>query len=93
MVSGWMANGNINQFVETQRDANRFELVGLPSTLYYSHLSLTIMGIPQLSDVAKGLVYMHDHGMVHGDLKGVRFRKPGHIFPFNAVHLLGKHPC
>jgi len=28
MVSGWMANGNINQFVEARWDANRFELVG-----------------------------------------------------------------
>jgi len=32
MVSGWMANGNINQFVATHRDANRFELVGPLST-------------------------------------------------------------
>ena len=27
MVSGWMANGNINEFARTHRDANRFELV------------------------------------------------------------------
>jgi hypothetical protein len=26
---------------------------------------------PQLKDVAKGLIYMHDQEMVHGDLKGV----------------------
>ena len=31
MVSGWMANGNINQFVEAHRDANRFDLVCFPS--------------------------------------------------------------
>ena len=30
MVSEWMANGNINQFVEAYRDANRFELVNPP---------------------------------------------------------------
>ena len=29
MVSEWMTNGNINEFVEARRDANRFELVGL----------------------------------------------------------------
>ena len=29
MVSEWMANGNIVEFVEAHRDANRFELVGL----------------------------------------------------------------
>ena len=27
MVSEWMANGNINQFVTAHLDANRFELV------------------------------------------------------------------
>lgn len=31
MVSEWMPNGNINQFVEAHRDANRFELVSFPS--------------------------------------------------------------
>ena len=27
MVSEWMVNGDINQFVKTHRDANRFKLV------------------------------------------------------------------
>ena len=27
MVSVWMTNGNINEFVKAHRDANRFELV------------------------------------------------------------------
>ena len=27
MVSEWMTNGNINEFVKAHRDANRFELV------------------------------------------------------------------
>jgi hypothetical protein len=27
MVSEWMSNGNINQFVTAHQDANRFELV------------------------------------------------------------------
>ena len=27
MVSEWMANGNINEFVRVHPDANRFELV------------------------------------------------------------------
>ena len=30
MVSEWMSNGNINQFVREHRDANRFELVSFP---------------------------------------------------------------
>jgi len=31
MVSDWMMNGNINDFVKTHSDVNRLELVGLPS--------------------------------------------------------------
>jgi len=27
MVSEWMANGNINEFIKARKDANRFELV------------------------------------------------------------------
>ena len=27
MVSGWMGNGNINEFVKAHKDVNRFELV------------------------------------------------------------------
>ena len=30
MVSEWMANGNINQFVSAHQDVNRFELVSFP---------------------------------------------------------------
>ena len=37
-------------------------------------LSLMMIQLPQLGDVTVGLIYMHDQGIVHGDLKGVRFR-------------------
>jgi len=30
MVSEWMPNGNINQFITVYRDANRFNLVSFP---------------------------------------------------------------
>jgi hypothetical protein len=30
MVSEWMPNGNIRDFVKSHRDANRFDLVSLP---------------------------------------------------------------
>ena len=36
MVSEWMTYGNINRFVTTHRDANRFELVSFPSKLLQS---------------------------------------------------------
>ena len=37
MVSEWMSNGNINQFVRARQDANRFELVSSP----FERLQLT----------------------------------------------------
>ena len=33
MVSEWMTNGNINEFVTAHRDVNRFELVSSPFKL------------------------------------------------------------
>ena len=40
MVSEWMANGNINAFIKTHKDANRFKLVGFCS---YCRLHLSLM--------------------------------------------------
>jgi serine/threonine protein kinase len=74
MVSRWMSNGNINEFVKARGDVNRFELVGFG----LSHIGVSSLSITgsssQLGDVAEGLVHMHEQGMVHGDLKGVRPR-------------------
>jgi serine/threonine protein kinase len=39
MVSEWMVNGNINEFIKAHRDANRFELVRF-YLHHRSHLSL-----------------------------------------------------
>ena len=44
LVSEWMENGNINQFVASHQSANRFELVGPHPNSRYPHLSLTFTG-------------------------------------------------
>ena len=41
MVSEWMVNGNINEFIKAQRDVNRFELVRFHS-MYQQKPSLMI---------------------------------------------------
>ena len=46
MVSEWMGNGNINEFVETYPDADRFELVGSPLKVPPSQFSLTTTRLP-----------------------------------------------
>ena len=35
MVSEWMENGNINEFLKVHPDANRLGLVGFLFTVYY----------------------------------------------------------
>ena len=68
MVSEWMENGNINEYIRSHADADLFKLVS-PHSRHRPGPSLTIS--QQLKDITRGLVYMHDQGMVHGDLKGV----------------------
>ena len=68
MASEWMENGNINEFIDVHPDANRFKLVRYILTAYRAD---TDGRLSQLTDVARGLIYMHDQGMIHGDLKGV----------------------
>ena len=75
MVSKWMSNGNINQFVKAHPEVHRLKLVRPPlSTPLPSFRQLKIV---QLMGVAKGLIYLHLNGMAHGDLKGVSFRPLG----------------
>ena len=71
MVSEWMVNGSINQFIMTNKDVNRFELVGFGYPPSCAPHSLRSILPTQLQDVSKGLIYMHNQEMIHGDLKGV----------------------
>ena len=42
MVSEWMDNGNIIEFIEAHRDVNRFELVGFQRSLLTSLTSIVV---------------------------------------------------
>ena len=44
MVSDWMANGNINDFVKAHPDANQLELVGFSLGLTVLTSSLSMIG-------------------------------------------------
>ncbi|EUC59080.1 tyrosine kinase domain protein [Rhizoctonia solani AG-3 Rhs1AP] len=48
MISPWMENGNLRQYLETRPEVNRWALC---------------------IQVAEGLAYIHEIGMVHGDMK------------------------
>lgn len=70
MVSEWMMNGNINDFVRTRPDVNRIRLVGFCTRSLYP-CSADNCETFQLEGVVNGLIYIHSQGMIHGDLKGV----------------------
>ena len=42
MVSEWMENGNINEFVKAHRDVNRFELVSF-FPIGYAHFAENLL--------------------------------------------------
>ncbi|KAG6907970.1 hypothetical protein DXG01_006695 [Tephrocybe rancida] len=48
LVSPWMFNGNIHDYLKKKPDADR---------------------TPLISDIAAGMKYLHENGVVHGDLK------------------------
>ncbi|KAG6852347.1 hypothetical protein C0991_000494 [Blastosporella zonata] len=50
LVSPWMLNGNIHEFLKTRPQLDRTSLI---------------------CDIASGMEYLHNNGVVHGDLKGL----------------------
>ena len=74
MVSEWMVKGNVREFLRAEANADRLGLVRSRSR----SLSLTITRLWQLRGISKGLVYMHDQGIIHGNLRGVRIRTHHH---------------
>ena len=65
-----MGNGNIIEFLR-RVGWNRLRVVCLFVRDAHLHLSLMATRLLQLADVARGLAYLHDEGIIHGDLKGV----------------------
>ena len=79
MVSEWMPNGNIRQFVQEYTQVDRLRLVCLSTHSY--NLTLVLM-LRQLLDICQGLLFLHSHDVIHGDLKGVRI---SNVSPPNAA--------
>ncbi|KAF9644747.1 kinase-like protein, partial [Thelephora ganbajun] len=72
MVSPWMDNGSINEFLKRNgTSVNRLEL---------------------LRETTRGLIYMHDQGVLHGDFKGanIMIDKDGHarLADFSLITLI-----
>lgn len=78
MVSEWMGNGDIKEYVKAHPNVNRLELVRFSSNSL-SPFAPTFTQSMQLAGVTRGLMYIHDQGIVHGNLKGVRTCIPGSL--------------
>jgi hypothetical protein len=55
MMSEWMSNGNINEFVTAHQDANWFELVGCPFKLWQPSPVVANYVVPVVGRRRKGL--------------------------------------
>jgi hypothetical protein len=62
-----MPNGNLLGYIGKEPGANRFELV----SLVHQQPDSALTGL-QLVGITRGLDYLHNNEVVHGDLKGVR---------------------
>ena len=67
ILSEWMSNGDLTVYIKQNPDASRVTLVRPPFSPSKQHHLI----VHQLFDVAKGLDYLHNCDVVHGDLKGV----------------------
>ena len=79
MVSRWMPNGNLLGYIGKEPGANRLELV----SLVHQQPDSALTGL-QLVGITRGLDYLHNNEVVHGDLKGVR---GGAILSFSSTHI------
>ena len=68
IISSWMENGTITQYVRKYHQVDRVGLVSELASTAPSHFKNWIL---QLWDVANGLHYLHSCEIIHGDLKGV----------------------
>ena len=70
IISEWMPNGNVMEYVRSNPEANRLRSVS-PAAHSPWELTFICPNNLQLSEVASGVTYLHELGIVHGDLKGV----------------------
>ena len=69
IVSPWLQNGNILDYVRKNQGANRLKLV---SDLLQSLQPNSFKRTPQLAQAARGLEHLHSLSIVHSDIIPVR---------------------
>lgn len=71
IVTPWMPHGNITEYLEKHPDADRLRLVSPNLPPQGQALADFTPRHYQLLDVVKGVGYLHNHNITHGDIKGV----------------------
>ena len=79
VVTPWMMHGNIRSFIERLKSSDLFEINSLRLNKwvsrplqFYGPYNVDAANV-KLFQVAKGLAYLHAHGLVHGNLWGVSY--------------------
>ena len=67
LISKWMPNGDLTEYIGKHPNTDRLALVSVPLVSWMVRLPSH-----KLRDVTDGLYYLHSRNVVHGDLKGVR---------------------
>lgn len=75
IISEWMPNGHVTEYIRSNPEVNRLRLVSLAMVSSRGFMLIALDGL-QLSEVASGVTYIHELGIAHGDLKGVRLHVP-----------------
>jgi len=89
IISDWMRNGNVMEYTKSNPEVNRLRLVS-PLADFSPIFVLMILHDRQLSGVMSGATYLHELGVIHGDLKGVRQTFTTH-FSIPLTGSVGKH--
>ena len=66
----YLANGNARDYIVEHPDHDRLQTVRLSD--FHILVLLVFIVHAQLHGISLGLVYLHLHNIVHGDLKAVR---------------------
>ena len=89
MVSEWMTNGNINQFVKAHRDADRFKLVGPPHNALPPSVVTRILTTSIARGRREGSGLYARFGDGPWGPEGGASPKAALVTPLNGIHLLG----
>ncbi|KAF8593515.1 kinase-like protein [Ceratobasidium sp. AG-I] len=67
MVSMWMENGSLHEYIRKNPDVNRYQL----ASCLFANINLPHANLEQCIQAATGVSYLHSIRMVHGDIKAL----------------------